>query len=144
MISVFFCITSVLKIVSTLGAAKVLAVADPLLAFLTTRQILLLAAALEILVAGCLWFDRFDRYRPWLTIWLISLIFTYRMGLVVIGYHGPCSCLGNIFEWYPALEKWANPMMWTAIVCVFFVSAFALWHDPARKRTSEKSLSSTV
>src|SRR5437867_2553956 len=85
-ISIFLCLTSALKIVSSLGEAKLLAVADPVVAFLTTRQILFLAAAVELLVAGCLWFDRFDRYRPWLTIWLSSLFVTYRAGLAAIGY----------------------------------------------------------
>jgi len=140
-ISVFLCLTSALKIVGSLGEAKVLAVADPLVGFLTTRQILFLAAVLELLVAGYLWFDRFDRYRPWLTIWLASLFVTYRVGLAAIGFHGPCSCLGNILEWFPSLEKWVNPMMWSALVCMLVVSAVSLWHDLMRKRVVEESLS---
>jgi len=138
--SLFLCLTSALKIVSSLGEAKVLAVADPLVAFLTTRQMLFLAAALELLVAAFLWSERFDRYRPWLTLWLVSLFVTYRVGLISIGYHGPCSCLGNIFEWFPSLEKWASPMMWAALVCMFLTSAGSLWHDFTFKRPTEEPL----
>jgi len=105
---------------------------------------LFLAAGLELLVAGCLWTQRFDRHRPWLTLWLASLFVTYRIGLLAIGYHGHCSCLGTMFDWVPALEKWANPMMWFALVGMSVISVVSIWQDRARNRQLEQTLATFV
>jgi hypothetical protein len=93
---VVLAVTAILKIVSATGEAPILAQSDPLLAYFSNRQMMLLAAFLEALVLGLILWEH-DRLRQVaLVAWIGTGFLMYRAGLWWVGYEGACSCLGNV------------------------------------------------
>jgi hypothetical protein len=93
-------ITALLKLISIAGHASVLEQPDPLLPFLSNRQLLAIVAIMEIGVASFLAFSRSDSWRKTLAVaWLMTLFLVYRTGHWVLGVPGSCSCLGNAADW---------------------------------------------
>lgn len=128
----FLLATAVLKMFSATTESRVLAVPDPLLLYVTKRQTLFLAATAELIVARLLWVERFDGVRPAVTVWLALLFGIYRGGLLALGYREDCGCLGHAVVWFPALDKWVDPMMWSVIVCMLVTGGVFL---RVRRRT---------
>jgi hypothetical protein len=91
-------LTAVTKGIGAAGEARILAQPDPLLGMLTNRQVLLLAAVLELLVIGLVVGERHRVRKAAILAWISSVFLAYRVGLQQIGYHGSCGCLGNITD----------------------------------------------
>ena len=108
-------LTGGLKLVGVLQEARVLAAADPLFPFLTLRQVLFLAAGLELGVAGVLLRHRTARWAPGVILWLVLVFGGYRLGRWAVGWEGPCGCLGHLFEHWPEFERWADQGMLAAL-----------------------------
>ena len=136
-VALFLALTGAIKVVSCLTETKLLATSDPLLQILTVRQVLFVAALLEILVARRIWSNQHDGERAWLTLWLSSIFVVYRVGLAAIGYRGRCSCLGNVADWLPGAARWVNPAMVTGLACMVSVGLFSLWQDSRPVVTSD-------
>jgi hypothetical protein len=99
--SIFLLATAAVKLISvSVGEIHILAQRDPVVWFLPNRQVLLLVAALEILVAGALIFDRLSYFvKTALAAWLFTLFLSYRVGLWALGEQQACKCLGNAAAW---------------------------------------------
>ncbi len=104
-------LTGGLKLVGVLEEARVLAAADAVFPFLTLRQVLFLAAGLELGVAGVLLRHRQARWTPGLILWLVLVFGGYRLGRWLVGWEGPCGCLGHLLERRPEFERWADQVM---------------------------------
>jgi hypothetical protein len=100
-----FLLTAVIKFMSAMQEARVLGRPDPLLEFLTTRQLLALTALLEAGVAVViLWAGRAvaGSEKLLLVLWLAMMFLLYRLGLWWIGHQGGCNCMGNAAQWLGA------------------------------------------
>lgn len=98
--AVILLVTGAVKLISSLGEARILQQSDPLIWFLTERQMLALAAGMELVIVVALSSERLDETSKLLTIaWLGSMFLLYRVGLWTIGFAGACSCLGNAAAW---------------------------------------------
>jgi hypothetical protein len=93
---VILAVTAVIKLTAATGEGRILAQPDPLVAFFSNRQIMVLAALLEALVVSLILRER-DRLRQAaLVAWIGTGFLMYRAGLWWVGYEGACSCLGNV------------------------------------------------
>lgn len=89
--------TALAKIVMVLGGSRVLAEPDPLLTWFTNRQMLFLAALLELMVVWTICkFDLVPALAS--TAWIASVFLAYRFLLWSSGFKGFCRCLGSITE----------------------------------------------
>jgi hypothetical protein len=95
---VLLAVTAGAKLISALGEGRILAAADPLFGFLSNRQVLFLAAAVELGVVAFIWNHRSEFFRIGLLAWISTLFLAYRAGLWAIGYQGACKCLGHLSE----------------------------------------------
>jgi protein O-mannosyl-transferase len=97
-----FLLTAAIKFMSAMQEVRVLGRPDPLLEFLTTRQLLALTALLEAGVAAViLWAGRAvaASEKLLLVFWLSTIFLLYRLGLWWIGHQGGCNCMGNAAQW---------------------------------------------
>jgi hypothetical protein len=123
-VGVFLVVTGGLKLVSGLQESRVLGAADPVLPWLTMRQVLFLAAVLELGVATVLLRHRSARWAPELILWLVTLFGAYRLSLWAMGFQGHCSCLGHLLDWLPWLKPWSNRLMQSSLLGM---AAGSLW-----------------
>jgi hypothetical protein len=90
-------VTASAKLVSSFGHARALAVAEPISGF-SFRWVLLGVAAVELAVAVlCLRSEDF-RLQTLIVAWLATSFMAYRLGLALLGYTGPCGCMGHITD----------------------------------------------
>ncbi len=95
--AVILIFTAAAKLLSATGAARALALKDPLLT-LTHREVLVLTGVIELLLAGYLFFGKKPLLKTSLVAWLATNFLIYRVGLVWMGVHKPCGCLGTITD----------------------------------------------
>jgi len=59
---------------------------------------MLAVGLLEVVVATVCFFNRSIQLAVSLVAWLATSFLFYRIGLARMGYHKPCSCLGNLTD----------------------------------------------
>jgi hypothetical protein len=132
-VGVFLLATGGVKLVSVLQESRVLGAADPLFSGLTVRQVLFLAAGLELAVATVLLRHRTARWAPGLILWLVLAFGAYQLGRWMVGVEGSCGCLGHLFERWPEFEARADWVMLGALAVMGFGSLWSLLlsrHNP--------------
>ena len=103
-------ITGVAKAVSAIGPARALDVADPVVG-LPLRQLLLLVGLLELLVGFFCLFTNKRQFSILSLAWISSGFLVYRIGLWIIGWHKPCSCMGSLTEMLHISPQTADNIM---------------------------------
>lgn len=90
-------ITGIVKIASSLGHAGILTFQDPIFS-ISFRIVFQLVGFIEIGVGIFCMFFRMSVSQIFLLAWLSTMFVIYRIGLVVLDYHRPCICLGNLTD----------------------------------------------
>lgn len=90
-------LTATAKLISAAGNAKILQTTDPILS-LTFQRIFEVVGGLECIVALVCFFGRRLELKVALLAWLATSFLFYRFGLELVGWHRPCSCLGNLTD----------------------------------------------
>jgi hypothetical protein len=90
-------LTAAAKFISSTGHGKILLAVDPLTG-LQFRNLFRIVGGIETAVAFLLIFYKRIWLSTGLVTWLATGFFAYRLGLVLVGYHKPCSCLGNLTD----------------------------------------------
>jgi hypothetical protein len=90
-------ITGIAKVTSALGGAKVLQEYDPMLG-ITFRNLMLVAGSTELGVALVCWFGKDRRLNAGLVALLATNFLAYRIGLWLMNWKRPCTCLGNLTD----------------------------------------------
>jgi hypothetical protein len=90
-------ITSLAKIVSAFGKAKVLENTDPVFG-ISFGHLMLSVGILELAVSGICLLTKKQSLSLGLTAWLATCFLAYRGGLWYLGWQRPCSCLGNLTD----------------------------------------------
>jgi hypothetical protein len=90
-------ITAVAKLISSVGNARILETPDPILA-IPFREVFVAAGILEFFVALACFFSKRIVLQVGLVAWMATSFLIYRLGLLWIGYHRPCPCLGNLTD----------------------------------------------
>lgn len=90
-------LTGLAKVWSAFGSARLLNTPDPLLG-IPFGHLMLAVGVLELLIASVCLFSHAQKLSLALVAWLATNFVIYRLGLWWIGYHKPCSCLGNLTD----------------------------------------------
>jgi len=109
---VILTITAFAKLISASQSAGYLDLRDPLFEFLTNRQVLSGAAAVELVIVILLMWVKNDQKRLALVAWISSMFLLYRVSIHFVKTPGyvPCPCLGNAAAWIhvaPSHLDWA-------------------------------------
>ena len=133
-------VAGISKIVSGLGHASILERIDPLF-HLQFRFLMLGVGTLELIVVvfciiGC------DQMRKIIVLtWLTTTLLIYRIGLWWVGWHRPCSCLGNLTDALHVRPQTADTVMKIILGYLLigsYASLFWLW------RLKRTAVSATV
>ena len=89
---------SVLKMASAFGNMRLLNAADPVFAFISNRQMLILVASVEVIVCMILIGVKSEFIKLACTAWISTCFVLYRTGLWILGVR-ECMCLGNALNW---------------------------------------------
>jgi len=94
---VLLAIAGLAKVWSAIGRSKVLTVVDPVTG-LQFGHLMLAVGLLELAIAGVCLFGKAQKLSLALIAWLATNFVVYRLGLWWMGWHKPCSCLGNLTD----------------------------------------------
>ena len=94
-------LTAFAKLISAQQTAGYLNLRDPLFEFMTNRQMLSSAAALELVIVMLLLWVKNQQKRLALVAWISSMFLLYRVSIHLVKTPGfiPCPCLGNAAAW---------------------------------------------
>lgn len=128
-VAVILFITATAKCFSVFKSGGEITTMDPVFTFIRTDVLLVLVALLEISCAVCLCLVEKQRLQLLLIIWLGTLFLLYRVGLLAVGYTGPCACFGKPQSWlfFPFFKSLNAIMKWVlAYMLVLSCSLFGL------------------
>jgi hypothetical protein len=129
------------KVWSTFGSVRLLAVADPI-AGIPFRWLLLAVGVLELVIAGICFFSRNQRLATMLVAWLATNFLVYRLGLVWMGWHRPCGCMGSLTSALHLSEKAADNIM-KVVLAYLLIGSYGLllwqWRVKRELRSSPDS-----
>jgi hypothetical protein len=108
--SVILLITGAAKIVSAMGAARILWLTDPIL-YISFGHLMLLAGVCELSVSTICILGRNIKLQAAVLAWLSTIFVVYRIGLLYLGWNRPCSCMGNLTDALHIPPKIADVMM---------------------------------
>jgi hypothetical protein len=122
-------ITGTAKIWSSFGQTRVLFVSDPLFS-IQYGYLLLLVGATELVIASVCFFCNRQLFSIGLVAWVASGFVVYRLGLLWMGWHRPCSCLGNLTDAIHVSPQLADDFMKGVLAYLLigsYVILFCLW-----------------
>lgn len=129
-------ITGCVKLVSAAGSAAVLGTSDPILPFLSVRQILCFAACLETLVIIVL-ISSAETSHKYLAVLGLALLFAcYKLTRLVFNVGDPCPCLGQITWWLGLKPKYVNVLSDALLAYMLFPSLLILFRSDDEHATS--------
>ena len=89
--------TGIAKVWSAFGHTKLLVVADPITG-IQFGHLMLMTGILELVIVSVCLFGKSQKLSLALVAWLATNFVVYRFGLWWLGWHRPCSCLGNLTD----------------------------------------------
>jgi hypothetical protein len=134
-VGILLFITAIAKFVSGAGSARVLQTTDPLLS-ISFQYVFWLVGAVELIVALICLFGKKLGLQAAFVAWLATSFLLYRIGLVWVGYHKSCSCLGNLTDSLHIPPQTADTAMKIILVYLLigsFVTLFWLWRQRKKK-----------
>jgi hypothetical protein len=128
-------LTAAAKIFTLSNLHQELETRDPLFYFLNLRSVLFVTTGLEIACVLLVIVSANYRLRLACVAWLSTLFLLYRLGLLLIGYHGGCLCLGKPESWV-TIASYADPYMKLALAYLLVSSYCFLFEAGFRKEQS--------
>jgi hypothetical protein len=128
---VLFMAAAIAKLISAIGSARILDNPDPIL-YISFRKIFWIVGGLELLVALICLFGRRIQLQSGLVACLSTNFALYRLGLWLIGWHRPCSCLGNLTDALHIPPQTADTAMKVILVYLLigsYATLFWLWRQ---------------
>jgi hypothetical protein len=138
--------TGAAKIISACGRVRILQTPDPVLA-ISLQNLFWVVGSLELAVALVCFFAKRVRLQVGLVAWLATNFVFYRLGLFWIGYHKPCSCLGNLTDALHIPPQIANTVMKIILGYLLigsYATLFWLWRQKRKPPPSTPSTDATA
>jgi|SRR5665213_18025 len=135
-------LTAIAKFISATGSAHVLNLPDPIVK-ITFQHLFWAVGTVEIIIASFCFFGKNIELQVGGVAWLATNFFGYRAALILVGYHKPCSCLGNLTDAIHIPPNTADNIMKILLAYLLFGSyttLFCLWKK--KQKSVLKSLSS--
>ena len=120
---ILFC-SSLVKIISAFGSARILERSDSILTFFTERQTLIFGGLVELLVVLSLAFLKSVNARLFLLFWMGSQFLLYHFGMN--GAPQPCPCLGRASAWLHIQDSALNKFSIALASFIFLGAVFLL------------------
>jgi hypothetical protein len=136
--AVVLVLTAAVKLLGATRNAPYLTLPDPLFQLVSSRTMILLAAVVELTVAGLLILRKVDRLKLWLLVWLSSLFLSYRAGLLLVGFSGLCPCLGGPLDWFGVKPTMADAVAKGIIGYLLVFAVGFLLVEWRQKKASEQ------
>jgi bacteriorhodopsin len=144
----FFCLlsglllllTAIAKLVSSFGSTIILDLDDPILK-VSYRHVFWVVGGVELLVAYVCFFGKNRFLQAGLVASLATTFLIYRIGLVWIGYHKPCACLGSVTAALHISPETADTIMKFVLAYLLISSCIILFI--LSKKRKDTLLSST-
>jgi hypothetical protein len=124
-------VTALAKLISSFGGDRVLQLPDPIFG-LPFRYVFFGAGVAELVVAGFCFLGKQVALRIKLVASLTTNFAVYRLGLVWLGYHKPCSCMGNFTGMLHISPEVADNVMKIILIYLLagsYGSLFWLWRQ---------------
>ena len=134
-------ITAIAKFVSAGGGAHILQTSDPIF-FIPLHAVLWIVGLIELYIAMICFFGKRLSLQAGLVAWLATSFLLYRIGLVLVGYRKPCSCLGNLTDALhipPQTADTAMKIILAYLLLGSYATLFWLWRQ--RKKPAPVSTS---
>jgi uncharacterized membrane protein len=128
-------LTAIAKLVSANSNVRILQETDPVLS-VTFRNVFWIIGTFELFVASICFFGKRIGLQAGLIALLATNFVVYRVGLVWIGYHRPCKCLGNFTDALhipPQAADTAMKIVLAYLLIGSYATLFWLWRQ--RKKT---------
>lgn len=132
-------VAAMAKLISSTGQGKILLQADPLTGF-QFGELFRIVSGIEVAVALVCFCSKRIWLSTGLVTWLATSFFAYRIGLMLVGWHKPCNCLGNFTDALhipPQTADTAMKIILAYLLIGSYASLFWLWRQ--RKRVILKS-----
>lgn len=129
--------TGLLKMHAMLGESQALGMPDPLVYWMSNRQVMFFAGVLELAAGWIFIGSRPSRIQPLLALWLAALFLAYRWGLYCMDYHGLCPCLGSLTGFVPRI--WAETLLQAVIAFLIGIGLTYLIHDLYGSRNAARN-----
>jgi hypothetical protein len=123
--------SAIAKLISASGSARILEENDPIFP-ISFRITFWLAGSLELVIALICFFCKRYEMSILLTTWIATCFAFYRFSLWWIGWHRPCSCLGNLTDALHISPQIADTAMKTILAYLLlgsYASLFWLWRQ---------------
>jgi hypothetical protein len=115
-------ITGLAKVISAFGTAKILDYNDPLFG-ISFKHLMLLIGVIELVISVvCLW-SKWIRLQAGLLALLATNFWAYRIGLLCVGYHRPCSCMGNLTDALH-ISPWVADSMMKVVLAYLLIGSY--------------------
>lgn len=138
--SLILWVVSSLKLISALSKVPVLAVSDPVLTFLSNKQVLLLAGSLEFFVATLIALNPGELDGIFALLAICGTFVLYRAGLLMLGTHPPCPCLGRASDWLHLAPQQTNTIAVVILIVLICIAVSSLILYAMAKHKSPSTL----
>ena len=124
---VLLLVTAMAKLLSGGGEARILQTPDPILGF-PFRQVLIVVGAAELFIAVICLMGKSNWLQTGLIAWMATNFLVYRIGLLWMGYHRPCGCMGNLTDALGISAHAADNIMKGILLYLLLGSYGVLWY----------------
>jgi hypothetical protein len=134
--------TSIIKLGSASGSARVLQQPDPIFTILF-QHLIFTVGILELGIALVCLFSKRAKLQAGMVAWLATNFILYRVTLVLIGWHRPCPCLGNLTDALHIPPETADNTMKIILAYLFigsYATLFLIWRQKRKDSSSEPLL----
>lgn len=128
---ILFAITAVSKFISSFGSAGILQASDPILT-ISFRIVFRIVGSVELVTALFCFFGKPVILQTGLIALLTTNFVVYHLGVILLGYHKPCPCLGNLTDALHISPHTAGTVMeiiLTYLLITSYVMLFWLWRN---------------
>lgn len=126
-------ITAIAKFVAATGHAQILHNTDPVLG-ISFRNLFWSVGIIEFFVGFISLWGGSASFRVGSVAWLASCFLVYRVGLLLMGYHRPCPCLGNLTDSLHIPAQTADVLMRILLGYLLFGSYASIFSLLLRRR----------
>lgn len=131
-------ITATAKMISAFGSVRILSNPDPIFG-ISVRELLFMVASLELVVAVVCFRSNRVGLQAQLILWLSAMFVVYRVGLILLGQHSGCACLGTVTEVINVSQESADTVM-KGILAYLLIGSSAILFWLRKSSTPKKEL----
>ena len=131
-------VAAIAKLISSIGSSHILALPDPIF-IISFRLVFFIAGIIELAVGYACLFHRQAFIRVGLVAVLSTNFMLYRLGLILVGWHRPCPCLGNLTDALhipPQTADTAMKIILAYLLVGSYATLFWLWRQHKKAITS--------